>query len=99
MIVRRCFHTHTPAKLVQVLHTSKASAVGGRAGHVKNSDGVVDVKLSLPASLGGKGVQAGTTTPEDLFAAGYAACFGGAAELVRALFLSCCPLTRIPRDR
>lgn len=74
-------HSHAPAVLAQTLHVSKASAVGGRAGTVKNSDGVVNVKLSLPKSLGGEGVQPGTTTPEDLFAAGYAACFGGAAGL------------------
>lgn len=64
------------------LHTSTATAVGGRAGRARNGDGVIDVKLSLPKTLGGEGVQPGTTTPEDLFAAGYAACFGGAANLV-----------------
>ena len=99
----RRFHSHTPAKIATVIHTSSATAVGGRAGSVKNSDKVIDVKLSLPTGLGGSGVQKvrdllvvlsfllccfilwffkGTTTPEDLFAAGYAACFGGAAELM-----------------
>merc|ERR1711916_77795 len=47
----------------------------------KTVDGV-DVKLSLPEGLGGEGVKRGTTTPEDLFAAGYAACFGGALAAV-----------------
>ncbi len=82
MLLRRAFHTHVPAKITTLIHTSTATAVGGRAGSVKNSDGVIDVKLSLPAGFGGPGVQKGTTTPEDLFAAGYAACFGGAAELM-----------------
>ena len=45
--------------IVKVLHKSSATAVGGRAGHTRNSDGVVDVKLSLPESLGGKGIQEG----------------------------------------
>merc|ERR1711916_139888 len=71
-----------PQPIVKVLHESSAKAVGGRAGSTRNSDGVVDVKLSLPKSLGGEGVQPGTTTPEDLFAAGYAACFGGALAAV-----------------
>merc|ERR1711991_579627 len=71
-----------PQPIVKVLHESSAKAVGGRAGSTRNSDGVVDVKLSLPKSLGGEGVQPGTTTPEDLFAAGYAACFGGAVDLM-----------------
>ncbi len=83
-MLRSCslLHSHVPAHITSVAHTSTATAVGGRGGHVSNSDKVVDVKLSLPTGLGGKGVQAGTTTPEDLFAAGYAACFGGAAELM-----------------
>lgn len=42
---------------------------------------MIDVKLSLPKTLGGPGIGPGTTTPEDLFAAGYAACFGGAVQL------------------
>lgn len=75
----RSFHTHQAARITTLIHTSTATAVGGRAGSVKNSDGVIDVKLSLPTGFGGPGIQKGTTTPEDLFAAGYAACFGGAA--------------------
>ncbi|HEY1068107.1 MAG TPA: organic hydroperoxide resistance protein [Pirellulales bacterium] len=61
--------------------TAHASATGGRNGHTKSDDGVVDVPLSLPKSLGGPG-KPGTTTPEHLFAAGYAACFGGACEFM-----------------
>lgn len=64
---------------VTVLYTAHAKATGGRNGHTENSDGVVSVHLSTPKSMGGPG-RAGTTTPEDLFAAGYAACFGSACE-------------------
>jgi len=61
------------------LYTARATAVGGREGHVKSDDGFVDQKLQLPTGLGGKG---GATNPEQLFAAGYAACFEGALRLV-----------------
>ena len=64
---------------VQTLYTAHATATGGRNGHTHNDDGLVDVQLSIPKSMGGPG-KPGTTTPEDLFAAGYAACFGSAAE-------------------
>lgn len=64
-----------------ILHTARATATGGRNGHTQNSDGLVSVDLSVPQAMGGPG-KPGTTTPEDLFAAGYAACFGGAVELV-----------------
>lgn len=63
------------------LYTSSVNAIGGRAGHVKSSDGVIDLPLSLPKGLGGPETP-GTTNPEQLFAAGYAACFGGAVGLV-----------------
>ncbi|ANI16266.1 TPA: Ohr family peroxiredoxin [Pseudomonas aeruginosa] len=49
--------------------------MGGRSGTVKSTDGLLDLPLSLPAAPGGKG---GATNPEQLFAAGYAACFGNA---------------------
>ncbi|WP_416376161.1 Ohr family peroxiredoxin [Pseudomonas nitroreducens] len=49
--------------------------MGGRSGTVKSTDGLLDLPLSLPSALGGKG---GATNPEQLFAAGYAACFGNA---------------------
>lgn len=61
------------------LYTARAKAVGGREGHVRSDDGLVDQKLALPPALGGKG---GATNPEQLFAAGYAACFEGALRLV-----------------
>jgi Ohr subfamily peroxiredoxin len=66
---------------IKVLYTTHAMATGGRNGHTRSADGLVDVELSVPRSMGGPG-KAGATTPEDLFAAGYAACFGSAAEFV-----------------
>jgi lipoyl-dependent peroxiredoxin len=66
---------------IKVLYTAHATAVGGRNGHTQSSDGQVSVDLSIPKSMGGPG-RANTTTPEDLFAAGYAACFGSACEFV-----------------
>lgn len=63
-----------------VLYTAHASATGGRAGTAKSSDGRLDIKLSVPKELGG---DAGPgTNPEQLFAAGYSACFLGALKLV-----------------
>lgn len=61
------------------LYTARATAVGGREGHVRSDDGFVDIDLQLPPALGGKG---GASNPEQLFAAGYAACFEGALRLV-----------------
>lgn len=63
----------------KVFYTATAHATGGRNGHTESEDGVVKHDLSLPASLAGSH-KPGTTTPEDLFAAGYAACFGGAVD-------------------
>jgi osmotically inducible protein OsmC len=66
---------------IKILYTTHAIATGGRNGRTRSADGLVDVELSIPKSMGGPG-RAGATTPEDLFAAGYAACFGSAAEFV-----------------
>ena len=66
---------------VKVLYTTHAVATGGRNGHTRSADGIVDVDLSIPKAMGGPG-RAGATTPEDLFAAGYAACFCSAVEFV-----------------
>ncbi|RUR19623.1 organic hydroperoxide resistance protein [Legionella sp. km535] len=66
---------------INPLFTAKATAVGGRNGRSEASDGSVAVNLSVPKELGGQG-KPGTTTPEHLFAAGYAACFGGALDYV-----------------
>ncbi len=61
---------------MQVLYTATATAHGGRQGHVRSSDGVLDMPLLYPKELGGPGGAA--TNPEQLFAAGYAACFENA---------------------
>jgi osmotically inducible protein OsmC len=66
---------------INVLYTAHATAVGGRNGRTHSDDGVVDVQLSIPKAMGGPG-KPGATTPEDLFAAGYAACFGSACEFM-----------------
>ena len=66
---------------IKPLYTATASAVGGRNGHTESSDGIVKADLSVPKELGGPG-QPGRATPEHLFAAGYAACFGGALDFV-----------------
>lgn len=61
--------------------TATASNVGGRNGHSETTDHSVSVNLSVPKAMGGQGLP-NTTTPEHLFAAGYAGCFGGALEFV-----------------
>ncbi len=58
-----------------LLYSTKVTAIGGRAGTIKSDDGLLDLPLALPKALGGKG---GATNPEQLFAAGYAACFENA---------------------
>ncbi len=63
------------------LYTATATATGGRNGHTESSDGTVKADLSVPKAMGGPG-KPGTATPEHLFAAGYAACFGGALDFV-----------------
>ncbi len=64
---------------IKTLFTAHATSEGGRNGTSKADDGLIDVKLSVPKAMGGPGKE-GTTTPEHLFAAGYAACFGGACD-------------------
>jgi Ohr subfamily peroxiredoxin len=63
------------------MYTAEATSSGGREGRVRTSEGVIDLPLSMPKELGGPG-RPGTTNPEELFAAGYAACFENA--LLRA---------------
>ncbi len=65
---------------VTPLYTATATAEGGRNGRVRSSDGVVDMPLAMPKELGGAG--GAVTNPEQLFAAGYAACFESALRLV-----------------
>jgi Ohr subfamily peroxiredoxin len=66
---------------INPLFTATATATGGRNGHTESSDGIVKADLSVPKAMGGPG-KPGTATPEHLFAAGYAACFGGALDFV-----------------
>ena len=67
-------------KVETVLYRAHATATGGRDGRATSSDNVLDVQLATPRELGGAG---GTgTNPEQLFAAGYAACFLGAMKFV-----------------
>jgi Ohr subfamily peroxiredoxin len=66
---------------IKPLFTATATATGGRNGHTESSDGIVKADLSVPKEMGGPGKPA-TATPEHLFAAGYAACFGGALDFV-----------------
>jgi Ohr subfamily peroxiredoxin/uncharacterized protein (TIGR02118 family) len=65
----------------RVLFTAGASATGGRNGHTQSDDDIVAFDLSVPKAMGGAG-RDGTATPEHLFAAGYAACFGSALDYV-----------------
>ncbi|MGQ9369366.1 organic hydroperoxide resistance protein [Azospirillum sp. ST 5-10] len=64
---------------MKILYTAKATATGGRDGRASSDDGLLDVALAAPKELGGKG---GATNPEQLFAAGYSACFIGALKFV-----------------
>ena len=66
---------------IKPLVTATAVNTGGRNGHSETTDKSVIVDLSVPKEMGGPG-KPGTTTPEHLFAAGYAACFGGALDYV-----------------
>lgn len=66
--------------LEKVLYRAYAEATGGRDGRAISSDGVLDVSLATPKELGGAGSQG--TNPEQLFAAGYSACFIGAMKVV-----------------
>jgi osmotically inducible protein OsmC len=67
-------------KIEKVLYRAKATATGGRDGKAVSSDNVLDIKLALPKEMGG-GTAVGTN-PEQLFAAGYSACFLGALKFV-----------------
>lgn len=64
---------------MSAIYSTEARAVGGRAGHVETPDGLLSVDLAIPKEMGGPG---GATNPEQLFAAGYAACFENAVRFV-----------------
>lgn len=68
-----------PAPLSKALYTAVATASSGRDGRAKSDDGKLDVAVSPPRELGGSGAG---TNPEQLFAAGYSACFGSAVQHV-----------------
>ena len=68
---------------MQPLYTAKASATAGRDGKVASDDGILDFALVVPKGLGGPGGHG--TNPEQLFACGYSACFGGALKLVAGM--------------
>jgi osmotically inducible protein OsmC len=65
--------------LEKVIYRAQATSTGGREGRAVSSDGILDIKLALPTEMGGKG---DGTNPEQLFAAGYSACFMGALKVV-----------------
>lgn len=64
----------------KVLYRAKATSQGGREGSSRSDNGVLDLKLTTPKELGGNGAEG--TNPEQLFAAGYSACFLGALKFV-----------------
>ncbi|MBX3709513.1 MAG: organic hydroperoxide resistance protein [Gammaproteobacteria bacterium] len=66
---------------INPIFTATATSIGGRNGHSETSDHAVNVDLSVPKEMGGPG-KPNTVTPEHLFATGYAACFGGALDLI-----------------
>lgn len=65
---------------MKTLYTAKATATGGRKGHVKTEDGPIDLPLSMPKGLGGDGGDG--VNPEQLFGSAYSACFGSALSMV-----------------
>ncbi len=65
-------------------YIAHATTTGGRNGHVETSDGLIKAELSVPKDIGGPG-KAGASNPEQLFAAGYSACFGGAVDYAAKL--------------
>ena len=68
---------------MQILYTANASATAGRDGKVASDDGILDFALVVPKGLGGPG--GAGTNPEQLFACGYSACFGGALKMVAGM--------------
>jgi osmotically inducible protein OsmC len=75
--------SNTPTIPEKILYTAVATATAGREGRAKSDDGVLDVGLAVPKGLGGNGAHG--TNPEQLFAAGYSACFGSAVLHVARL--------------
>ena len=65
---------------MKTLYKAKVTTSGGREGHSKSDDGVLDMKVSMPKGMGGKGEN--VTNPEQLFAAAYSSCFGSALQVI-----------------
>src|SRR5512134_3575754 len=82
---------------IKPLFTATATATGGRNGHTEAQDGSVRADLSVPKAMGGPETP-GTTTPEHLFAAGYAACFGGALDFVGKQYKKDASKARVTAD-
>jgi len=81
----------TEKVLEKRIYTAKASATNGREGRIKSEDGTLDLPVALPPALGGNGAG---TNPEQLFAAGYSACFGSAfSHVARAQKIKTGPVT------
>src|SRR5436305_11778024 len=78
---RKTHQGDTTVDTIKPLFTATATATGGRNGRTESADGNVKADLSVPKEMGGPG-KPNTATPEHLFAAGYAACFGGAIDFV-----------------
>lgn len=73
---------HQNAIVMSARYTAVATASAGRQGHVQSDDGTLDLELSVPEEIGGPGGPG--SNPEQLFAAGYSACFGSAVRAVAA---------------
>ncbi len=71
---------HASTLTMTPLYSASSKAVGGREGHVKSADGIIDLTLTMPKEVGGTGLPG--ANPETLFSAGYASCFEGALRLV-----------------
>ena len=81
-----------PRVLQKRLYTATASATNGRDGRIKSDDGTLDLSVTPPKEMGGSGAPG--TNPEQLFAAGYAACFGSAfAHVARQQKITTGPVT------
>jgi len=63
--------------MANIMHSAQAKSIGGRDGRIESNDQVLTLELTMPRNLGGR-AREGATNPEQLFAAGYAACFGNA---------------------
>ncbi|MGB3502937.1 MAG: organic hydroperoxide resistance protein [Mesorhizobium sp.] len=64
---------------MSAIYSTAATTRGGREGHVESADGIIALDLAIPSEMGGKG---GATNPEQLFAAGYSACYGSALQFL-----------------